>query len=74
MPFCRVFCQAKADISHKPCHTSSRIDAINDDIKPVVETIMDKGTTMQGTYEKARVAKCTAKYGVLCSDQSFAQI
>ena len=51
---------------------SSRIDAINDDVKPVVETIMDKGTaTTRGTYEKfsadkkARVAKCAAEYGVL---------
>ena len=49
---------------------SSRIDAINDDIKPVVETIMDKGTAMRGTYkkfsldEKAGIAKCTAEYRV----------
>ena len=48
---------------------SSRIDA-NDDIKPVVETIIYKGTAMRGTYEKfsldgkAKVAKCTAEYRV----------
>ena len=42
----------------------SRIKAINNIIKPMVESNMDKGTTMQGTYEKARVAKCSAKYGV----------
>ena len=30
---------------------SSRVDAINDDIKLVVETVMDKGMTMQGTFE-----------------------
>ena len=30
----------------------SRIDAINDDLKPVVETMMDKGKTTQGMYEK----------------------
>ena len=48
---------------------SSQIDA-NDDIKPVVETIIYKGTAMRGMYEKfsldekARVAKCTAEYRV----------
>ena len=31
---------------------SSRINAMNDDIKPVVETIMDKGTATRGIYEK----------------------
>ena len=32
---------------------ASRIDAINDDVKPAVETIMDKRTaTTRGTYEK----------------------
>ena len=51
----------------------SRIDAIKDYIKPVVKTIMDKGTATRGTYEKARVAKCTMKYGVLCIIQGFAQ-
>ena len=30
---------------------SSWIDAINDIIKPMAESIMDKGTAMQGTYE-----------------------
>ena len=49
---------------------SSQSDAINDDIKPVVETIMDKGTMTQGMYEKssvnekARVTKLAAEYGV----------
>ena len=42
---------------------SSRIDANNDDIKPVLETIMDpKGIATRHTYEKARVAKCATKY------------
>ena len=40
----------------------------------MIETIIDKGTTKQGTYEKARVAKCTAKYGVLCTILRFAEI
>ena len=40
----------------------------------MIETIMDKGTVKQGTYEKARVAKCTAKYGVLCTVRCFGQI
>ena len=46
----------------------SRIDAINDNVKPVVETIMDKRKTTRGTYEKfssdekARVAKCAAEH------------
>ena len=31
---------------------------------PVVETIMDKGTAMRGTYEKARVAERAVKYRV----------
>ena len=44
----------------------SRIDAINDNIKAVVEIIMDTGMTTWDMYEKARVAKGTAKYGVLC--------
>ena len=42
----------------------------NDNIKPVVETIMEKGTWMQGTYEKASVAmvaKHVPKYGVFCT-------
>ena len=49
---------------------SSQTDAINDDIKPVVQTIMDKGTMTQGMYEKfsvnkmARVTKLAAEYGV----------
>ena len=30
---------------------SSQIDAINDDIKPVVQTIMDKGKATWGMYE-----------------------
>ena len=42
---------------------SSRIDAINNDIKPVVETIMDpKWITIRCMYKKARVAKCATKY------------
>ena len=32
---------------------SSQTDAINDDIKPVVETIMQKKTVMQGMCEKS---------------------
>ena len=46
---------------------SSQIDAINDNIKPVVETIMEKGTVTEGMYEKfsadekAKVAKLTAE-------------
>ena len=32
-------------------------------IKPMVETIMDKGMVMQGTYENAKVAKHAVKYG-----------
>jgi len=58
----------------------SRIDAINDDIKPVVDTIMDKGKATRGTYEKfssdekARVAKCTAEHGVLSTVRHFAKI
>ena len=60
---------------------ASRIDAINDDVKPVVETIMDKGTaTTRGTYEKfsadekTRVAKRAAEYGVLSTVRHFAKI
>ena len=60
---------------------ASRIDTINDGVKPVVETIMDKGTvTTRGTYEKfpvdekARVAKRTAEYGVLSTVRHFAKI
>ena len=45
------------------------IGAINDSIKPVVETIMDKGTVTRGTYEKAGVAKHTAKYELLYTIQ-----
>ena len=59
---------------------ASRIDAINDDVKPVVETIMDKGiATTRGTYEKfsadekARVAKRAAGYGVLSTIRHFAR-
>ena len=69
-----MLCQAKADLSHKPWGTSTQIDVINDDIKPVVETIMDKGTAMQGTYKKARVAKRAVGYGALCTDRHFTQI
>ena len=42
----------------------------------MVETIMDKETMMQGTYEKARiamVAKHSVKYGVLCTILHFAK-
>ena len=60
---------------------ASRINAINDDVKPVVETIMDKGTaTTRGMYEKfsadekARVAKRAAEYGVLSTVRHFAKI
>ena len=59
---------------------SSRIDAVNDDVKPVVETIMHRGQTTRGTYEKfsadekARVAKHTAEYGVLSTIRHFAKI
>ena len=41
---------------------------LNDDIKPVVETIMDRGTAMRDTFEKfsadkkAKVDKCTTEY------------
>ena len=52
---------------------STRTDVIDDNIKPVAETIIDKGTTMRGKYEKARVAKGAAKYGVLCIAQHFAK-
>ena len=52
---------------------SSQIDDIND-IKLVVETIIDKRTATWGTYEKARAAKHTVKYGVLCTVQCFTQI
>ena len=46
---------------------SSRIDAINDDIKPVVETIMDhKWITTRCTYKKAGVAKRALKYVMEC--------
>ena len=51
-----------------------------DDIKPVVETIMDKGQATRGTYEKfsadekARVAKRAAEYGVLSTVRHFAKI
>ena len=40
----------------------------------MIETIMKKGTAKQGTYEKARVAKRTVKYGVVCTVRRFAQI
>ena len=60
---------------------ASQTDAINDDVKPVVETIMDKGTaTTRGMYEKfsadekARVAKHAAEYGVLSTVRHFAKI
>ena len=42
----------------------------------MVETIMDKETKMQGTYEKARitmVAKHSLKYGVLCTILYFSK-
>ena len=58
----------------------SRIDAINDDLKPVVETMMDKGKTTQGMYEKfssdekARVAKHAAEHGVLSTVRHYAKI
>ena len=42
-------------------------------MKPMIENIMDKETMMRGTYEKARVAKHTAEYGVLCTVQCFTQ-
>ena len=56
---------------------SSQTDAINDDIKPVVQTIMDKRTMTQGTYEKfsvnnmARVTKLAAEYGVFSTIRHF---
>ena len=53
---------------------SSRINSINDDIKPVVETVIDKWTAMRATYEKARVAKRAAKYGILYVLPRFGQI
>ena len=59
---------------------SSRIDAINSTVKPVVEAITDKGKETRGTYEKfladekARVAKRTAEYGVLSTVRHFAKI
>ena len=34
---------------------------------------MDKGTTMRGTYEKARVAKRATKHEVLYNIRRFAQ-
>ena len=68
-----LFCQAKADLCHKPCHPHAGIDAINDNIKPLVETIMDKGIMKRGAYEKASIAKWVGKYGVLCTVQCFAQ-
>ena len=51
-----------------------------DDIKPVVETIMDKGQATRGTYEnfpadeKARVATRAAEYGVLSTVRHVAKI
>ena len=57
-----------------------RIDVINDSVKLVVETIMDKGKTTRGTYEKfspdekARVAKRAAEHGALSTVQHFAKI
>ena len=59
---------------------SSQIDAINDDIKPVVETTMEKGKATQDKYkkfsadEKARVAKLAAEYGVFSTVQNFNKI
>ena len=43
------------------------------DIKPVVETILGKGTVTQGTYENAKVTKHAVKYGALCTVQYFAK-
>ena len=48
-----LFCQGKADLCHKPCYPHASTDAINDDMKPMVETIIDKGTAKWGMYEKA---------------------
>ena len=60
---------------------SSRIDAIDDAVKPVVETLMEKGkAAARGPYEnfsadeKARVAKRTAEYGVLSTVRHFSKI
>ena len=69
-----LFCKAQANLWHKPCLPHWQIDAINHHIKPIVETIMDKETMMQGMYEKARiamVAKHSVKYGVLCTILHF---
>ena len=68
-----LFCQAQVDLWHKLYMLSSQTDVINDNKKPVVETIMNKGMTVQGMYEKARVAKGAAKYGVLCIAWHFAK-
>ena len=63
--------QVRADL----CHMSSWTDAINDDIKPMVATIMvDKGTVTRGMHEKARLAKHVVKYEVLCTVWRFAHI
>ena len=35
--------------------TTPQIDVINDNMNPVVETIIDKGMVMQGTYEKCGI-------------------
>ena len=49
-------------------HTIPHELILNDDIKPVVGTIMDKGTAMRDIFEKfsadekARVGKCTTEY------------
>ena len=70
--------------SSRPLATTvalSRIDAINDAVKPVVETLMEKGKAVtRGPYEKfsadekARVAKHAAEYGVLSTVRHFSKI
>ena len=40
---------------------------------PMVETIMDKESMMQGTYEKARIAMVAKRSGVLCTIQHLAK-
>ena len=65
--------QSSRNLWHKPCLPHWRIDAINHHIKRMVETIMDKETMMQGTYEKARIAMIAKCSGVLCTIQYFAK-
>ena len=58
----------------------SRIYAVNNTVKPIVETLMEKGKATRGTYEKfsadekARVAKRAAEYGVLSTVRHFSKI